>query len=339
MVKKRCSNNSKFAGDDQYICNEKTGRWIKIGGPTYKKLNSSNTNKKVSKYENDKNYVLNEKTGKWIKIGGPTYNKIHNKKVTKKVTNKVTKKVITKNTTKKRKSITPKKVNKEFTSKSKAKKTIFDSPRSIGKAKLFTTSYRELGLTKNNEDFDYPYSDEVLEAINNILLPKIKEENKGYEYINRGDILHIRDETYRNDGKFIYNGVEFIRLDDEVFDYGSIPSNFPVISMYPIRYWSDLISYGNFVYIDRSKLKFKLSDIKNKKVPKKILNNLFDPATVMDDLYVEFSYKNYKYHILFIDDRRDDTDINTEELLKDLQTKEVFEYDRNSDNVLISTIN
>ena len=36
-----------------------------------------------SKYANNKNYICNEKTNRWIKIGGPTYNKIHNVSSTK----------------------------------------------------------------------------------------------------------------------------------------------------------------------------------------------------------------------------------------------------------------
>ena len=46
---KRCSRNSKFSDMNNYICNEKTGRWIKIGGATYNKL----------KLSEKKTYLLN----------------------------------------------------------------------------------------------------------------------------------------------------------------------------------------------------------------------------------------------------------------------------------------
>lgn len=53
------------------VKNPKSGKLIKINGPTYNKL-----------YPNKKRYVKNPKTGRKILVGGSTYNKLQNKKYT-----------------------------------------------------------------------------------------------------------------------------------------------------------------------------------------------------------------------------------------------------------------
>jgi len=38
LTRKKCNPNSKFFGNPDYICNPKTGKWVKISGPIGKKL-------------------------------------------------------------------------------------------------------------------------------------------------------------------------------------------------------------------------------------------------------------------------------------------------------------
>jgi O-acetyl-ADP-ribose deacetylase (regulator of RNase III) len=83
-----CNKKSKFSGNKEYVCNLKTGRWIKINGPTYNQLpkemmktaNEMGGEKYCkcsdhSQFSQNKNYQCNLQTGRWIKIDGQTSKK------------------------------------------------------------------------------------------------------------------------------------------------------------------------------------------------------------------------------------------------------------------------
>nr|QBK85399.1 MAG: hypothetical protein LCIVAC01_02080 [Iridovirus LCIVAC01] len=69
----------------EQIINPKTGRCIKIGGPTWKKLQKSKVTCKTGKQ------IINPKTGRCIKIGGPTWKKLQKSKVSRKVSRRKSK--------------------------------------------------------------------------------------------------------------------------------------------------------------------------------------------------------------------------------------------------------
>ena len=51
-----------------WIRNQKTNRWLKINGPTYRKLHPM---------QHRPEWVRNQKTNRWIKIYGPTFRKLY----------------------------------------------------------------------------------------------------------------------------------------------------------------------------------------------------------------------------------------------------------------------
>ena len=75
-MERNCSKKSKNANDRNYICNPKTGRWVRKDGPTGKLLlvpkgGRKSCNKK-SKNANDRNYICNPISGRWVRKNGPT---------------------------------------------------------------------------------------------------------------------------------------------------------------------------------------------------------------------------------------------------------------------------
>ena len=61
--------------------------------------------------------------------------------------------------------------------------------------------------------------------------------------LRRGDIVWIEAfGNYMNDGKFIFSGLILEDLDNDIDEYGSVPSNYEVISEFPITYWQKVIA-------------------------------------------------------------------------------------------------
>lgn len=67
-LKKSCNPNHKFAHLPEYICNEKTGKWIK-------KRKARKRSKKRN--ENAPGYILNPLTKNWIKKNGKLAKKLY----------------------------------------------------------------------------------------------------------------------------------------------------------------------------------------------------------------------------------------------------------------------
>lgn len=92
--------------------------------------------------------------------------------------------------------------------------------------------------------------------------------------LKRGDIVAIapKENTYRNDGKAIFDGMDIIHLGgdgpeydrdiDILDDYGYLPPVFFIGDEFPIMYWASGISHNNIVWIDSAKHKDQLLDMK-----------------------------------------------------------------------------
>jgi hypothetical protein len=76
MAQCYCQKKSKHANKEGYVCNLKTGRWIKSNGPTHKKLLQKIGPHIFSLTIAETGYVCNLKTGRWIKSNGPTHKKL-----------------------------------------------------------------------------------------------------------------------------------------------------------------------------------------------------------------------------------------------------------------------
>ncbi len=71
----------------------------------------------------------------------------------------------------------------------------------------------------------------------------------------RGDIFWQKKKHYRNDGVLIYDGQQFIALEDIPDDYGTIPQQFEVITEFPPRYWAGAIDHNEYIWLGQIVLK------------------------------------------------------------------------------------
>ena len=77
------------------------------------------------------------------------------------------------------------------------------------------------------------------------ILQKLKSQN--IQPI-RGDIFWQKNKHYRNDGVLIYDGQQFIALEDRPDDYGTIPQQFEVITEFPPLYWVEAIDHNEYIW-------------------------------------------------------------------------------------------
>ena len=71
--------------------------------------------------------------------------------------------------------------------------------------------------------------------------------------IRRGDIVHLEvNGDYRNDGKYMFDGERVIALDSSLDEYGSVPSQFKAIDVFPLRHWVGVIEHNGIVHFDAS---------------------------------------------------------------------------------------
>lgn len=69
-----------------------------------------------------------------------------------------------------------------------------------------------------------------------------------------GDVIHLWEDGYRNDGVTIYNGTKAY-LNYIIDDYGSVPTEFRVGGMIPLDYWDIAHNYIINIDIDFDELK------------------------------------------------------------------------------------
>ena len=94
----------------------------------------------------------------------------------------------------------------------------------------------------------------------------MKENNRGFVGIARGDIIEIESESgYRNTGVFMWNGKKVINLYTEVDDYGSVPPEIEIAddNDFTAYSWENLVDHNNFVWYSpeiRDRIKDNLND-------------------------------------------------------------------------------
>lgn len=126
-------------------------------------------------------------------------------------------------------------------------------PRKPNRAKLHYVSYKEavetaypgysLNILKNDEEKRIEFEESEIGIATFIL------RGKGAD-IRRGDILLTGEGIgYRNHGKTIFNGKDFIPLANSPDDYGTVPKEFQ-IGEFPPRYWIEVIDHNYLVPID-----------------------------------------------------------------------------------------
>lgn len=91
---------------------------------------------------------------------------------------------------------------------------------------------------------------EIADLITKYITPQFIRENN----LKRGDVLHLEWEiTYRNEGKYLWDGEKVVLLDYEDDDYGSVPKEFAFPEFRP-DYFSESIAHNNIVRLTSEKV-------------------------------------------------------------------------------------
>lgn len=88
----------------------------------------------------------------------------------------------------------------------------------------------------------------------------------------KGDLVSFTNRSYRNEGLWIFDGTDIVRIDDSIDDYGALPTEFTINDGYPPTYWVDPrlviidhlgvhesdtpgegFAHGNYVHLELSK--------------------------------------------------------------------------------------
>ena len=129
------------------------------------------------------------------------------------------------------------------------------------RCKVFEIKFTDKKIISMYENAKQLYVDEILNddvimckpEIADIIVKKLNKEKYIHDFkekgIKKGDIIHVVNYTYRNDGRFLYNGQCIVDLYWNDYDYGTVTPEF-TLEEYNTWYWKDAIPYGNFVYVN-----------------------------------------------------------------------------------------
>lgn len=72
--------------------------------------------------------------------------------------------------------------------------------------------------------------------------------NSNHNY-KKGDIIKLCEDGYRNEDTFIWDGSNIMALDNNIDDYGALPSQF-TYPEFPLNYWDNSISHNYIRWVD-----------------------------------------------------------------------------------------
>lgn len=151
------------------------------------------------------------------------------------------------------------------------------------------------------------YQDELLDE-NNIeyILNRLNLyiNNNNIE-LDRGDIIDTipEDIRYRNEGKFIWTGIEAIELSSDVDEYGAVPNSFIVSNHeFSITYWMGTINH-NYYYFPCQEWRIELCESLQ-------FNSLY---TNEDEWHGFFMYRG-EPHIVFISIYSNDNSLSIDKI-------------------------
>ena len=83
-----------------------------------------------------------------------------------------------------------------------------------------------------------------------------------FRNLRRGDIISLYRDWYQNNGVGIWNGTSLVDLayDTEINEYGYVPSEFLVITQFPILHWSQIIVHNNLVPFNQAMFMTQMVD-------------------------------------------------------------------------------
>lgn len=142
----------------------------------------------------------------------------------------------------------------------------------------------------------YPHHDYLVNLQNNKeVLTKLKRLLI-LNGLKRGDVIEL--EYFSNsdyqDYIFFNNGLEFIPTSSDIDEHGSVPSEFKVITEFPLSYWYGIMMYNSIVHIDKDVFS-KQFDIDNIYT----VSNIYNDSEYERDVYVlHLHYNNQTYYIM-----------------------------------------
>jgi hypothetical protein len=116
---------------------------------------------------------------------------------------------------------------------------------------------------------EYQYPKWIESAWQNGYFSEYNNETKGWKYKNPnkqknykfefnpiqkydikcGDIINFQG-SYRNEGKWIWDGTKIVNLDTEVDDYGSVPPEFKVGKDFQPNHWIDVVDHNSIIWLE-----------------------------------------------------------------------------------------
>jgi hypothetical protein len=116
---------------------------------------------------------------------------------------------------------------------------------------------------------EYVYPKWIDNALSNGYFSEYNPETKGWKYknpnkiknykfefnpikdhnIKRGDIINFEG-SYRNESKWIWDGIKLINLYTEIDDYGSVPPNFKVGKDFQPNHWVGIVDHNNIIWLE-----------------------------------------------------------------------------------------
>lgn len=187
----------------------------------------------------------------------------------------------------------------------------------INKSKLISileTLFRPEEVDLDSTDHSVKTSQDVATALNaNPDVQKFLKEKQ----VHRGDVLHVKAMgDYRNEGKFMYDGLKIVDLDYTRDEYGAVPAEFKVIDEFPIRYWTDAIEHNGIVH-------FNVEPRMNQILANLTRKDLKDPDL---EIYEStFDHNGTSYRIIFT--YQDDLPVSHEKIVEDLNAGAFSAFD------------
>lgn len=94
------------------------------------------------------------------------------------------------------------------------------------------------------------------------LQQEVHKYGSRFQDLRRGDIISLYRDWYQNNGVGIWNGTSLVDLayDTEINEYGYVPSEFLVITEFPILHWSQIIVHNSLVPFNQAMFMTQMVD-------------------------------------------------------------------------------
>lgn len=132
---------------------------------------------------------------------------------------------------------------------------IYSFKRDPNRALVHIISHNDL-LPNNELNINYYSDQEYLD-----LITKSNWVHYNRRKLLRGDIIQIEEVDLQNEGTFIYDGINIIKLSTDINKNGTLPEQFHAITEFPPTYWEYVIS-NTIIWLPNNIVELFMSNIK-----------------------------------------------------------------------------